>query len=191
MTEPNGFIIRALSPEILDDYLAFFDHEAFADNHRWASCYCYFHHAPYSYRQWKKRTAAQNRAAVSQRILDLQMHGYLAYFGGKPVAWCNAAQRTLMTTLYEEKELPVEQIGSIVCFVIAKPNRGQGIARRLLEAACEGFRRQGLQFAEAYPQKVAQSDAANHRGPLSMYLAAGFEPVRDMDGTVIVRKRLS
>jgi len=119
------------------------------------------------------------------------MHGYLAYRDGRPVGWCNAAPRVLMTTLREEAELQVDTIGSIVCFVVAKPYRGEGIARRLLEAACDGFHRQGLKIAEAYPRKDAQDEAANYHGPLAMYLATGCEPVREADGIVLVRKTLA
>lgn len=183
-------MIEGRSPELLTDYLRFFDQDAFADNPRWASCYCHFNHAPHHLKNWEARTADENRAAVSQLIRDGRMHGYLAYLGGKPVGWCNAASRAYMTTLQEDGEVQTNRVGSIVCFVIAKPYRGQGIARRLLDAACDGFRRQGFEIAEAYPRQEAQNEAANYHGPLAMYLAAGFEPVREADGIVIVRKTL-
>jgi GNAT superfamily N-acetyltransferase len=191
MSETGLYTIRALSPELLNDYLAFFDQDAFADNPRWGFCYCYFNHAPHHLMDWNQRTASENRSSVSDLIRDNQMHGYLAYFDGKPVGWCNAASRTQMTNLPDDEDLPVHRIGSIVCFIIAKPYRGRGIARRLLEAACEGFCQQGFELAEAYPFKGAQGDAANHYGPLTMYLAAGFEPYREVDGVMIVRKKLS
>lgn len=191
VSETELCIIRELSPDLLNDYLSFFDQDAFADNPRWAFCYCYFNHAPHHRLNWEQRTARENRAAVSDLIRDRQMHGYLAYLDGQPVGWCNAASRTQMTTLPDDEELPADRIGAIVCFVIAQPYRGRGIARQLLEAACEGLRRHGFELAEAYPVKDAQGAAANHYGPLRMYLAAGFEPYREVDGTVIVRKRLS
>jgi len=190
MNETEDYVIRELSPELIHDYLLFFDRDAFVDNPRWASCYCYFNHAPHHLKKWVDRTAEENRSAVSRRIHDGQMHGYLAYLDDRPVAWCNAAPRAQMTTLDDDAEVQVDKVGSIVCFVVAKPYRGMGIAHRLLEAACEGFRRQGFEIAEAYPLKDAQDDAANHHGPLSMFLAAGFEPVREEDGIVIVRKML-
>ena len=31
--------IRPLTPELHDEYLRFFDHDAFTDNYAWASCY--------------------------------------------------------------------------------------------------------------------------------------------------------
>jgi len=80
--------------------------------------------------------------------------------------------------------------GSIVCFVVAKRYRGQRVAKALLTAACEQFRQQVLAFAEAYPRKKATGEAANHLGPLAMYLAMGFLPYGEDEDTIIVRRTL-
>jgi len=181
--------IVELTPVLLSDYLAFFDQDAFVDNPGWASCYCYFNFAPHKTEDWKDRTADQNKAAVSDLIMGGRMHGYLAYAGGKPIGWCNANLHASYTTL-DETEPHREQIGAIVCFIIAKPYRGMGVARRLLEAACAGFRDQGATLVEAYPRKNTNDPAANYHGPLSMYLAAGFEAVKETETLVVVRKSL-
>ncbi len=36
--------IRALSFELLDDYLGFFDNIAFSDHQEWSGCYCVHFH---------------------------------------------------------------------------------------------------------------------------------------------------
>ena len=83
------------------------------------------------------------------------------------------------------------RIGEITCFVVAKAHRRTGVARGLLEAACEGLRAQGLEIAEAMPKAQAGSDAENHYGPRSLYESAGFtEHRRTGDGLVIMRRRL-
>ncbi|MBI3537927.1 MAG: GNAT family N-acetyltransferase [Chloroflexi bacterium] len=181
-------IIRELTPDLMNDYLNYFDHVAFADNPQWASCYCFFNHAPHDKEDWGKRTAQQNRAAVTERIAARKMRGYLAYSGGKVVGWCNAAPRAWMTTLKDQKD--AEKIGAIVCFVIAKSLRGTGIATRLLNAACDGFKQNGFEIAEGYPRANAETDASNYHGPLAMYLAAWFEKIRDEDGVMTVSKKL-
>jgi len=48
----------------------------------------------------------------------------------------------------------------------------------------------GLQWVEAYPPKDAKSPQGNYRGPLSMYLEAGFESHREGDRYLVVRKKL-
>jgi len=83
-----------------------------------------------------------------------------------------------------------EGLGSVACFVIAAPYRGHGIASRLLEAAVERLRSRGLRAVEGYPHRGADSAQTNYRGPLSMYLRAGFEPYRETERNVIVRKTL-
>ena len=84
-----------------------------------------------------------------------------------------------------------EDVGSVYCFVIAPPYRRQGLARRLLDTACEGFRGQGLKIAEGYPPREARSAAGAYHGPLEMYLAAGFQRYREAPRQIIVRKPLS
>lgn len=191
MSETNEYSIRELTPELLEDYLSFFDREAFADNPKWASCYCYFPHAPHATEEWHERTGEQNRAAVCRLIADGRMHGYLAYQGGKPIAWCNVGPRTRVTILDEVRDVDARTIASIVCFIVAKAHRGRGVARRLLEAVCAGLKNEGYEFIEAYPRKDAQDEASNHYGPLRMYRAAGFEVFAETGESVIVRKRLS
>lgn len=189
MKEETDITVVEMSPALRDHYLAFFDHDAFADNPRWASCYCFFNFAPHASENWESRKADQNRAAVIDLIERGRMRGYLAYASGKPVGWCNANLHANYTTL-DEAEPNREQIGAIVCFIVAKAYRGTGVARRLLEAACAGFRNQGIDVVEAYPRKDTGDEAANYHGPLAMYLAAGFEPVTEKEGVVTVRKKL-
>jgi GNAT superfamily N-acetyltransferase len=181
--------ILGLTPSLLNDYLSFFDQDAFVDNPHWASCYCYFNFAPHQSEDWKTRSAEQNRAAVMDLIRDGRMQGYLAYAGGKPVGWCNANLHASYTTL-DDDEPERDKIGAIVCFVVAKPYRGMGVARCLLEAACAGFQQQGVSYIEAYPRKDTGDEARNYHGPLSMYLSAGFTPVKETGPIVVVRKTL-
>jgi GNAT superfamily N-acetyltransferase len=196
MEEPvMSLEIRELKPELVEDYLAFFDHDAFTDNPRWAACYCMFPHVTCEGDEWNARTAAVNRAAKRELIRVGRAQGWLAYVDGRPAGWCHAAPRMSLARYWESDELPVENAevsGSIVCFIIAKCNRRQGVASRLLAAAVEGFRRQGLRYAEAFSMSDPADDAQAHVGPLAMYLAAGFERVRDLeDGYLLVRKTLA
>ena len=120
------------------------------------------------------------------------MQGYLAYLGQVPVGWCNAAPRHLLRALDGQPTLGAEKVGAIVCFLVAPHHRGKGIARQLLDAACEGLAAQGLEMVEANPRPDANSDAENHVGPLGLYLAAGFEIHREgQDGSVYVRRSLA
>lgn len=191
----TAIAIKALSPELLPDFLRFFDGTAFSDNPRWSSCYCQCFYEDHAVVTWSERTAPQNRALACERIQGRAMQGHLAYIDGTPVGWCNAAPRALLRALDNEPTPDAAQVGMIVCFLVEPSHRGQGIARRLLEAACDGLRAQGLRIAEANPRVPSTaanvSAAANHFGPLSMYLSAGFTIHReDSDGSVFVRRAL-
>ena len=186
--------IRALGPERLDDFLRFFDRDAFMDNPIWASCYCFYHHFGGTDAEWDQRSGARNREEKSALIRSGQAQGLLAYVDGRPVGWCHAAPRLSLPALDRSLEFRVddaERVGSIVCFVIAAPYRRQGVARRLLDAACKRLRRQGFEYAEAYPLKHPMSDARACQGPFAMYLAAGFSPYRESERRAVVRKPLS
>ena len=129
--------VRAVSAERLADFLAFFDGEAFADNPKWGFCYCQFAYVDHTKVEWKARTVDQNRQAACQRIQRGAMRGYLAYRGGKPIGWCNAAPRTMMESFADEPDPDAASIGQITCFIVAKEHRGTGVAKALLQAACK------------------------------------------------------
>jgi len=186
-------VIREVSAFLLEDWLAFFDRDAFIDNREWAGCFCHYYHANADEKDWDAWTSAENRSAASRLILDGQLQGYLAYAGGHPVGWCQAAPRLAIPNVVKDKTLSVGDdrvIGSIVCFVVAPAFRRHGVARSLLESACTGFRKQGLRVAEAYPRPAAAGDAANCRGPLALFLEAGFKTFRELPDLTVVRREL-
>jgi GNAT superfamily N-acetyltransferase len=183
--------VKPLSPERLADFLKFFDGTAFSDNPRWSSCYCQCFYEDHSVIKWSERTASENRALACERIQGRSMQGYLAYSDGSPVGWCNAAPRHLLHALDDEPTPDAEHVGAIICFLVEPSQRGHGIARALLDAACDGMRQQGLRIAEGNPRVDTSSSAENHFGPLGLYLSAGFTVHReDDDGSVYVRRHL-
>jgi hypothetical protein len=60
--------IRELTPELLNDFLNFFDHDAFADNPAWFGCYCMYHHFTGTDEEWNKRPASENRETMRTLI---------------------------------------------------------------------------------------------------------------------------
>ena len=186
---PADITVRPLTPALRDTYLAYFDTEAFSDNPGWAGCYCCFPHADHASGRWGERSNEDNRYAASGLIESGTMRGYLAFFNEQPVGWCNANTRDRYT-IFDSDDRDPASIGVIACFVVAESQRGKGVARALLAAAVDGFRAHGLRTVEAYPLPEASSAKANHFGPLSMYLAAGFEIVGKEDQHLIVRKTL-
>src|SRR5213594_3401634 len=69
--------VRELKPELLSDYLKFFD-KAFSDFPHWAGCYCGFYDTPGNDWDATAKAGPEHRAARSERIGNGRAQGLLA-----------------------------------------------------------------------------------------------------------------
>jgi ribosomal protein S18 acetylase RimI-like enzyme len=185
--------VRDVTAELVPDYLDFFDHYAFRDFPPWQSCYCIETHLTGDDDELAQRTAGDNRRDMCESIKRGQVTGLLAFEGGKPIGWCNYGETTRLSGLMHKLGLVAsghEGVGSVACFVIAAPYRGHGVASLLLDAAVERLRARGVWAVEAYPISSDDSPRTNYRGPLAMFLRAGFEPYGETGRHLILRKNL-
>jgi hypothetical protein len=60
----------------------------------------------------------------------------------------------------------------------------------LLDAAVERLRAKGVRAVEAYPRRSDDSQHSNYRGPLAMFIRAGFEPYGEAGSHLVLRKSL-
>ena len=186
--------IKALTPELIEDFLYFFDNVAFTDNPDWDKCYCHFYHFNGTGKKFQKTTAEENREASKQLILEKKMHGFLAYSDDeKPIGWCNAnVKENFSKSMLGKKIIKASggKIASIVCFIIAPGHRRQGIARQLLRTACSDYSSKNFDILEAYPRKGELTDVMHYHGPLSLYESEGFTIHEEFKDYYIVRKSL-
>jgi GNAT superfamily N-acetyltransferase len=192
--------IRELTPGLLDDYLRFFDKDAFTDYPYWAGCYCEYYDTPDETWDPTAEAGPAHRAARAERIRSGKARGLLAFADGKVVGWCNAQSRSSFLNMRRYSaaiDSPTEPVGSIMCFLVAPGHRGKGVGTALLNAACDKFRQDNLRVAEGYPTTNPVKRAwetpwaeENYKGPLSMYLKAGFRVHRQLERFAIVRKQL-
>ena len=125
--------IKALSADLLKDFLFFFDNMVFIENPDWSGCYCFSFHFIGTNDQWNRD---ENRSSVIKFIKENKMNGYLAFHDNKPVGWCNANNRLNYQRLLKYYDLIDNQddkVCSIVCFVISPDLRRKGIAQKILE----------------------------------------------------------
>lgn len=189
----GAITVHDVTPDRLADYQMYFDKVAFRDNPAWQSCYCMETHRTQSDEEWAARTAEDNRRDMSRMIEEGQVTGLLAYVDGKPVGWCNYGETTHLNGVMHRFGLNAGEqqgVGSLACFNISAPYRKHGVASALLVAALERLRAKGVKVVEAYPSRNQDSPQANYRGPLQMFLRAGFEPYRETERHIIVRKTL-
>jgi ribosomal protein S18 acetylase RimI-like enzyme/uncharacterized protein YndB with AHSA1/START domain len=195
LSEIGDIEVRDVTPERVTDYQRFFDQDAFRDFPAWQSCYCMETHRSQDEEEWLGRTAADNRADMSEMIGRGEVTALLAYVDGKPVGWCNYGETTQLSGVMRKLKLEApehDRVGSVACFVIAAPYRGHGVATTLLEAALQRMKAKGLRAVEAYPRKEGDGSSAQdyYRGALPMYERAGFTRYRDAGRYLIVRKSL-
>ncbi|MFX1387677.1 MAG: GNAT family N-acetyltransferase [Promethearchaeota archaeon] len=188
-----GINIKPLTPDLVDDFLFYFDNVAFSDNPNWATCYCHFYHFNGTNKQFFKRTAEENRNSSKKLILSGKMNGLIAFQDDKPVGWCNVNSKENFAKIpYKGKVVDSEKkIASIICFVIAPGHRKQGIARKLLQYACSYLKKNKYELVEVYPRKGEKlSDAHSYRGPVSLYTSEGFSVYKEFKDYYVMHKKL-
>lgn len=189
--------VRELKPELLSDYLNFFD-KAFTDFPDWAGCYCGFYETEEKDWDPSEKAGLEHRKSRSEQISAGRAGGLLAYTDGKPVGWCNAQPRARFANMRSYTVAvtnPQESVGSIMCFLVSPDYRGKGVGTALLHEACDLFRRNGLRVAEAYPWSPSGETGMpwaekNYKGSLNMYLKNGFKIQQQLERFAIVRKQL-
>jgi GNAT superfamily N-acetyltransferase len=190
LSEIGVVTVQPVTEDRVDDWLQFFDHDAFAGNPEWASCYCLEPHVPATPEKpeyaWSKR-----RATMAERLRSGTTFGYLAYVDGRPAGWVNASLRSdygLYRLVDPGGPEPQSVIG-VSCFIIAPPFRRHRIASALLDRVIADAFARGASWVEGYPyNEPERSDAGHFRGLWSMYDARGFKPVEVRERDTVVRQ---
>jgi GNAT superfamily N-acetyltransferase len=193
LAQLGELVIHPVTESRLDDWLAFFDHDAFVGTPQWADCYCLEPHvrdpgdegdddAP----RWQ-----DNRDAMLTRLRDGRAFGYLAYVDGRAAGWVNAAPRSCyaLYRLGANAEPADDDVIGVSCFIIAPPYRRHGVAAALLDRVLADAGTRGVRWVEAYPFNEAHTgDAPNFRGPRSLYDERGFSEVERRARDTVVRR---
>jgi len=192
--------IRKLTPDLLEDYLYFFETEAHADNPDEDRCYCVCwsgadHRVETDFSSPEKR-----RDLAVQYINSRIIQGYLAYYDGKVVGWCNANRKSdclnciswlrVMAAKNKIESKPENNVKSIFCFAIAPNMKRKGIATKLLEQVCRDAADDGYDFVEAYPHKEFINEFSDFMGPAELYKKHGFIIYEELERKFVMRKPL-
>lgn len=188
--------IRQLTPDLLTDYLAFFDntpHDDEIDEHK---CYC----VCWSDADCEGRddtTAESRRALAAEYVARGHIRGYLAYEGGRVVGWCSANTRAdcvrsrggrmYLSPIVEADPENGARIKSVFCFVIAPDMRRKGVSGALLRRVIEDAKQEGFDVVEAYPLKAFTSVQYDFSGPMTIYERHGFQTHRDLGDRAVMR----
>ena len=127
--------------------------------------------------------AATNRASLKRQVDAGQFTGLLAYSGDAPVGWLSFGPREDFKRLANSpimKPVDDQPVWSIICFVVPAPQRRQGVAKALLDAAISYCREHGVTLLEAYPVDKAETQADPQTlwfGPRRMFDVVGFDEI--------------
>jgi GNAT superfamily N-acetyltransferase len=136
---------------------------------------------------------AGNRAALEHEVVTGDAPGLIAYADRLAVGWCRVGPREAFPRLEHSRNLArVDDAAAwaVPCFYVHPAAKRAGVASALLDAATERAAAQGAEVLEGYPVSPGHPDIDSYTGYLPMFLAAGFERVRDAGRRTVVRKRL-
>jgi GNAT superfamily N-acetyltransferase len=183
------FTFHPLTPDRWDDLTRLFGPRGAS-----AGCWCMWWRLPHA--EWKRKKGASNRRAFRRVVEAGPPPGVLAYAGDEPVGWCALAPRADYPRLGGSRVLaPVDAtpVWSVTCFFVARPWRGRGLTRALLDAAAAYARGRGARVLEGYPVEVRArtADAFVYTGLASAFAKAGFREVARRSPTrPLVRRAL-
>ncbi len=135
-----------------------------------------------------------NKSQLSALVESGVRPGLVGYLGESPVGWISLGPREEYEKLRRSPIMkPVDEasVWSIVCTFVAKRHRGVGLQHRLLAAAVDYARDNGVRLLEAYPvDKPERShDDFMFFGSRSLYERAGFKEVVRRSPTRVVMRR--
>ncbi|WP_433162183.1 GNAT family N-acetyltransferase [Kribbella sp. CA-247076] len=161
-----------------------------------ARCFCQYFRL--RGQQWDAATRDTNRRDLRNQVRkDDVPPGVLAYDGRTPVGWCAVGPRSSYPRVVASPNWRTDHKDAwvITCFVVPVGHRRQGLAGELALGAVEFARSQGAAVVEGCAVDISTasrtSSADLYRGPLSVFLTAGFAEIsRTNDRWVLVRKHL-
>ena len=128
---------------------------------------------------------------------DARPVGLVGYHEGKPVGWCAVGPRTryervIRTPTYKGRD-PEEDshVWLVPCFFIRPEARSLGVEAALLERAVTLAQEYGATAIEGFPFSGDQrrSSGDTQVGIESVFIAAGFTPLRRSSGNRVIMRR--
>lgn len=192
--------IKALTPELSDDYFDFFDNRAFTDDSPYR-CYCQM------YQMTKEQEIAEyskddgtDIGRVARKIAQSQidsgiLRGYLAFVDGVSIGWCNANDKAnfpIESSAGARFHAPAKnREKAVVCFEIAPAFRGKGVATALLQQVITDATIEGYLAIEGFPVMHDERYEWDCTGPIRLYEKLGFVKIAEENRNLVMRKELT
>jgi GNAT superfamily N-acetyltransferase len=154
-------------------------------------CWCQFWHL--RGRAYGSGFGEPNRLRLEEEVRSTPPPGLLAFRDGEAVGWCRVGPREHFARLEASPRLARiddVQVWSLVCFYVHPAAKRQGVAAALLDAAAAFAAEHGAPALEAYAVDARHPNIDAYTGYLPMFLAAGYDVVKEAGRRTIVRRRL-
>lgn len=165
-----------VAPERLDDL-----DTVFGECRDAAGCWCnYWLGTAAAYRAGRD---GGNRDAFRARVAAGDAPGLVAYAGGVPAGWVCVAPRSHFVRLEKSRNFPAvddRPVWCVICFVLARAFRRQGLMRPMLRAAvahARGARAPAVEGFPFVPDGTRTGSGNLFPGSLNAFLDAGFTEV--------------
>lgn len=191
------------------------DGEALADlfTRTGSGCFCRYWHFAGDKNEWLDRLAHAPERNREELLCDLREHsaelqGVIATLQGGPaqgvppsyvVGWMKLTPTQRVAKLYDQRvyrALPCltgdrDGVLAIGCFLVDPAQRRAGVARALVRAGVDIARQRGARAIEAFPRGGdGLGDEERWMGPLSAFVAEGFEVLHDFAPYPVLRRAL-
>jgi GNAT superfamily N-acetyltransferase len=189
MTPPantRNLDIHPLTPERWNDL-----QKLFGKGGGYGGCWCMWFRL--RRKDFNANRAPDNKAALKAIVKSGPPPGLIAYVDGEPAGWVSLDARTRYDMLEHAriyKRIDDKPVWSIVCFVVGRDYRRQGMMSRLLGGAIDYARQQGATTIEAYPVDPSEElkTYQGYQGIRSVFEKAGFREVaRLSNGRPVMR----
>ena len=191
--------IRKLTPDLVDDFVHFFDVTPHSDNVDDHKCYCVcWCNDDYEGKDFS--SAEKRRDYAIKYVKNNNIQGYLAYYQNKVVGWCNAntkldclkccSWRMFMGSIPIDELSSGKRVKSIFCFAITPEMQRKGIAKKLLERVCQDAAKEGYDYIESYPNKIFTNEEDDFMGPSELYKQKGFTVYTQVENRIVMRRDL-
>jgi GNAT superfamily N-acetyltransferase len=131
--------------------------------------------------RFRKRDAPKDRRAALWGLAETGKvaPGLIGYLGKTPVGWISLGPREDFGPIATSRIMrPIDNtpVWSVICFVVPKEYRGQGVAQAMLDGGIAYARKKKARVLEAYPYEVDKRTNSQWLwfGTATMYLKAGF-----------------
>jgi ribosomal protein S18 acetylase RimI-like enzyme len=194
--------IKPLIPDLIADYLDYFDNRAFSETDVNGPCYCT---SPMQTSEeidkMVSEFAGDVKGTIRRHAVDLlnegKIHGYLAFDGETAIGWCNAGNMDgYIKNRYQfipdfAYESTVGKTMSVVCFSVAPEYRSKGVSTALLKRVLAEAEENGYIAVEGYIDiHKRHDDVMDFKGPVGLYEKLGFTETARSDSRVVMRKTL-